>query len=393
MNRALKTLVGAQFLSAFGDNAVLFTVIAMMLQTHHQSAWYIPALQSSFLIAFIVLTPWVGTLADRYPKPSILFGANLFKILGTLSIYLGLEPIVGYAIIGMGAATYSPAKYGMLPDLAEASQLVKANAWVEGATIAAILLGTVGGARMADHSTSMALLTVMALYLVSGLLTRGLPRLEGPQGGIEGGSAWSQLMGWMKQLLKAPRAPSLLLALSLFWASGATLRVILIAWAPEVLGTQSASDIADLTFFLAIGIVIGAGIVPRLIPLEKIRRARFVTFVMGGLFILLAGIKTTLTAKIVLLSIGLCGGLFVVPLNAAVQAIGQRGIGSGRAVAAQNFFQNTAILISMGLYSLSVGLGVGSVAAIEALGMIVLIATVWISLKLSKNKLRPLKKK
>ena len=197
-------------------------------------------------------------------------------------------------------------------------------------------------------------------------------------------------MGWMKQLLKAPRAPSLLLALSLFWASGATLRVILIAWAPEVLGTQSASDIADLTFFLAIGIVIGAGIVPRLIPLEKIRRARFVAFVMGGLFILLAGIKTTLTAKIVLLSIGLCGGLFVVPLNAAVQAIGQRGIGSGRAVAAQNFFQNTAILISMGLYSLSVGLGVGSVAAIEALGMIVLIATVWMSLKLSKNKLRPL---
>ena len=110
MNKALKTLVGAQFLSAFGDNAVLFTVIAMMLQAHHQSAWYIPALQSSFLIAFIVLTPWVGTLADRYPKPSILFGANLFKILGTLSIYLGLEPIVGYAIIGMGiwSQVFSP---------------------------------------------------------------------------------------------------------------------------------------------------------------------------------------------------------------------------------------------------------------------------------------------
>ena len=393
MNKALRTLVGAQFLSAFGDNAVLFTVIAMMLQAHHESAWYIPALQSAFLIAFVVLTPWVGTVADRYPKPTILFGANLLKVLGSFSIYLGLEPIAGYAIIGIGAATYSPAKYGMLPDLAKASELVKANAWVEGATIAAILLGTVGGARMADHSTSMALLAVMALYLISGLLTRGLPHRKGPKLRGEEGSAWGQLMDWMKQLLKAPRASSLLLALSLFWASGATLRVILISWAPEVLGTQSASDIADLTFFLAIGIVIGAGIVPRLIPLEKLQRARFACFAMGCLFILLALMKTTLSAKIVLLSIGICGGLFVVPLNAAIQAIGQQGIGSGRAVAAQNFFQNTAILLSMGLYSLSVGLGVGSFAAIVALGVLVLIATIWMSLKLPTEKHRPSKEK
>ena len=384
MNRGLLTLVGAQFLSAFGDNAILFTVIAMSLQAGGRGAWYIPALQSAFLVAFVTLTPWVGTLADRYPKPRVLLLANLVKVLGALAILMGIDPLLGYALIGVGAASYGPAKYGIIPELTETRQLVRANGWVEGATIAAILFGTVGGARLADHSIQGALMAVIGLYLVSGIATTLLPRSVPGQTPDTGRSAWSNLMTWMKALLNSQRARLILLALSLFWACAATLRVVLVAWAPEVLGAQSASDIADLTFFMAIGIVIGAALVPRLIPLDRVRRTRYSAYLMGALFLLMGFIDDLWTAKLILLAIGICGGIFVVPLNAAIQEIGHVSVGSGSAVAVQNFFQNSAILVSMGLYSVAAAKGVSSIPTILALGGLVCVMTLIVALRLPK---------
>jgi len=384
MNRGLLTLVGAQFLSAFGDNAILFTVIAMSLQAGGRGAWYIPALQSAFLVAFVTLTPWVGTLADRYPKPRVLLVANLIKVLGALAILMGVDPLLGYALIGVGAASYGPAKYGIIPELTETQQLVRANSWVEGATIAAILFGTVGGARLADHSIHGALMAVMGLYLVSGIATTLLPPCRPGPAGVTGRSAWGNLIAWMKTLLTSQRARLILLALSLFWACAATLRVVLVAWAPEVLGAESASDIADLTFFMAIGIVIGAALVPRLIPLDRVRRTRYSAYLMGALFLLMGFVDDLWTAKLILLAIGICGGIFVVPLNAAIQEIGHVSVGSGSAVAVQNFFQNSAILISMGLYSLAAANGVGSVPSILTLGGLVCVMTLIVALRLPK---------
>ncbi|MDD1649439.1 MAG: lysophospholipid transporter LplT [Methylococcaceae bacterium] len=384
MNRGLNTLVGAQFLSAFGDNAILFTVIAMSLQTGGRGAWYIPALQSAFLVAYVTLTPWVGALADRHPKPRVLLAANLVKSLGAVAIFLGVEPLLGYALIGVGAATYGPAKYGIIPELTHTDNLVRANGWVEGATIAAILLGTVGGARLADQSIPVALITVLMIYLVSAAATFLLPqcvaRLAEP--GVQ--SAWGNLLEWMKALLGSQRARLILLALSLFWACAATLRVVLVAWAPEVLKSKTASDIADLTFFMAIGIVIGAALVPRLIPLDRVRRTRFSAYLLGTMFLVLATVHDTATARLVLLVIGVCGGIFVVPLNAAIQAIGHGTIGSGSAVAVQNFFQNSAILLSMGLYSVAAAQGMGSVLTILVLGGLVWIMTIMVTLRLPK---------
>lgn len=388
MNRGLNTLVGAQFLSAFGDNAILFTVIAMSLQADGRGAWYIPALQSAFLVAYVTLTPWVGALADRYPKPRILLAANLVKTLGGLAIFLGVEPLLGYALIGVGAATYGPAKYGIIPELTRADHLVRANGWVEGATIAAILLGTVGGARLADQSIPAALITVMAIYLVSAAATFLLPRCVPPRTKPGSPSAWGSLLDWMKALLGSERARLILLALSLFWACAATLRVVLVAWAPEVLNTQTASGIADLTFFMAIGIVIGAALVPRLIPLDRVRRTRFSAYLMGTMFLILAAVDDTATARLVLLVIGVCGGIFVVPLNAAIQAIGHGGIGSGSAVAVQNFFQNGAILLSMGLYSVAAAQGAGPVPTILVLGGLVWVMTILVALRLPKLPVR-----
>lgn len=383
MNRGLYTLIVAQFLSAFGDNAILFTVIALTLKEGGRGSWYIPALQSAFILAFILLMPWVGRLADRKPKPRVLLGANLIKAMGALAIILGIEPLWGYALIGVGAASYGPAKYGIIPDLSTQDHLVRANGWVEGATIAAILTGTVGGARLADYSIPLALGMVILLYLTSGLATLFLP--QGPIKLMEGqNSAWGELWVSLRHLGAETKTCLVLVALSLFWSIAATLRVILVAWAPEVLHAESASAIADLTFFMAIGIVIGAAIVPRLIPLNRVRRARFAAYLMGLLFILMAFVTATLDAKILLLGIGIFGGMIVVPLNASVQEIGHESIGSGRAVAAQNFFQNSAILLGMGLYSASAAQGTTAIHAILFLGGLVIVSTFILSRFLPK---------
>jgi LPLT family lysophospholipid transporter-like MFS transporter len=383
MNRSLHALVGAQFLSAFADNAILFTVIAIVLHTGDRGAWYVPALQSVFLVAFVALTPWVGTLADRLPKPRVLILANLVKALGGFAILAGVEPLIGYGVIGIGAAAYGPAKYGILPELTGADNLVKANSWVEGATITAILFGTVGGARLADVSIDLALILIIAVYFVSAAAALLLPKL--PARGVTPGSSLGKLIGLMKGLLASQRARFILLALSLFWACAATLRVVLVAWAPAVLHTQTATDIAELTLYLAIGIIIGSSVVPRLIPLEHVRRTRYSAYAMGSFFLLLAAVDSIGPARGVLLAIGIAGGIFVVPLNAAIQQIGHRTLGSGSAVAVQNFFQNGAILVSMGLYTLAAAQGAGPVAAILALGAVVWVLTVLVSLRLPKQ--------
>jgi LPLT family lysophospholipid transporter-like MFS transporter len=383
MSRSIYTLVVAQFLSAFGDNAILFTVIAMLLQEGGRGAWYIAALQSAFLAAFVTLTPWVGTLADRLPKPRVLMIANAIKALGTLGLMAGLEPLLGYAIVGVGAAAYSPAKYGILPELSETGQLMRANSWVEGSTIAAILLGTVGGARLADASIPAALGTIVGLYLLSALVALWLPKLAARGGGA--GSSLGRLLRVMQDFLRQPRARLVLLALSLFWASAATLRVVLVAWAPEVLHAQTATDIASLTLFMAIGIVIGAGLVPRLIPLERIRRTRYAAYAMSGLFLFLATVDEVWLARATLLGIGTAGGIFVVPLNATIQQLGHASVGSGSAVAVQNFFQNGAMLVSMALYTLAAARGYSAVHAILVLGAMVALSTVLVSAQLPRR--------
>jgi LPLT family lysophospholipid transporter-like MFS transporter len=383
MSRGLRSLIVAQFLSAFSDNAMLFTVIAIVLQTGDRGAWYIPALQSAFLVAFVVLTPWVGSFADRHSKPKVLILANIVKALGGLLILLGIEPLVGYAVVGVGAATYSPAKYGILPELADHTQLVRINSWVEGATIAAILLGTVIGAKLADASIGLALGLIVAFYVFSAAVTLLLPKL--PARGARPGVSLTKLVRVMKELLTSERARLVLMALSLFWASAATLRVILVAWAPEVLDLQTAGEIAQLTLFLAMGIVIGSGIVPRLIPLEHIRRARHAAYALSLFFLLLAGVDSLWPARATLLAIGIAGGLFVVPLNAAIQQIGHNTVGSGGTVAVQNFFQNAAMLASMGIYAFASAHGTGPIVGMLALGMVVLAMTVLVSWRLPRQ--------
>jgi len=382
MDPVLRTLVAAQFLSAFSDNAILFIVVAMVLQSGQTAAWYIPALQSVFLVAFVTLGPWTGSCADHFPKSRVLVAANVLKAAGAAMILAGGEPLLAYAIVGGGAALYSPAKYGILPELVAPTQLVRTNSWVEGSTIAAILIGTVVGAKIADHSIPLALSLTVACYLGAALVALRLP--TPPPRGTLLTRALSRLVERARKLLMPPRARLVLASLSLFWASAATLRIVLVAWAPQVLGLTSAGQIAELTLFLAIGIVVGSAIVPRLIPLDKVGRTRYIAFLLALQFLALAQVGSLGLARTVLMGIGVAGGMFVVPLNATLQQIGHATIGSGAAVAIQNMVQNFTMLLAVGMYTFAAAHGGSPVAVILALGAVILGATLLVSPRLAR---------
>lgn len=380
MNNKIYLLLIAQFLSAFADNAILFTVIAIVMQSGEHPNWYIPALQSVFLVAYVLLGPWVGNIADRHAKARVLMVANFIKAAGAAMLFFGTNPLLAYAIVGAGAAIYSPAKYGILPELAGHDALVKANSWIEGSTILAILLGMKVGAEVADYSTTTALLGTIVLFIVSALATLTLPVKISKQDSEE--NALVEFIKQAQTFFHTPLSQFAILGGSLFWAAAACLRVILIAWAPLVLLSKNASEIADLTLYLTVGIIVGSIVVPRLIPMEHLRRVRIPAYLMA---VLISGLSFTshiLSAQIVLFFVGMMGGLFIVPINAVLQEQGQQSIGSGSAVALQNFVQNLAMLIAVGGYTLASAQQVDPVAAMFALGVILFVAVFSLALRL-----------
>ncbi len=376
MSRPVLILLFAQFLTAFADNAILFTAFAMISDADI-GEWYKPALQASFLVAFVVLAPWVGRLADRRPKRSVLAIGNALKAAGTVLLLAGIDPLLAYAVVGIGAAVYGPAKYGILPELVGHERLVTANGWVEGSTIVAIVLGAVVGAHVADASVGAALAMIGGAYFASLIAALFIPATA--SGRESHGPALRQFVGMMRGFFTTPRARFSMLGAAVFWASAVVLRVMLVAWAPAVLFTATTSEIANLTVFIAGGIAVGAVAVPYLVPIERLRRARLAAYVMGGLILLLGATSDPTLAKGLLLAIGMAGGIFVVPINAALQELGHRSIGAGGAVAIQNFFENLAMLVGTGLYTLALGNGLDPVVGVYALGILVMIATAIVS--------------
>lgn len=377
MNSKMYRVLTTQFLTAFADNAVLFTAITMVLHKTSIASWYVPALQAAFLIAFVLLAPWVGRYADTRPKPRVLFTANVVKSAGVLMLFVQIEPLVAYAVIGLGAALYSPAKYGILPELEDEQNLVKANGWIEGSTIIAILSGTMAGAAAAEYSIHFALISIITLYIGSALIALTIRHTL-----VLTQDKTNALAGFyqqIRQLLRTPRARFSALGVSLFWAAATVLRVLLVAWVPVVFMINGTTDIAMLTMFVAIGIAVGAIFVPYFIPLAFLRRARMAAYVMGIVIALLSIVTNIWMARLGLFLAGVCGGLFVVPINASLQDIGHKTIGSGGAVAVQNFFENLAMLMASGVYTFVAAKGVGPIMTMAWLGFIVIIATVVVS--------------
>jgi len=385
MKNDLRKLLLAQFLTAMADNAILFVAVAMVMQGALEGDWYIPALQGCFLIAFVVLAPWVGTFADTTSKPKVLMLANIIKALGALMMLMGLEPLLAYAVVGVGAAAYSPAKYGILPELAgDESSLMRSNSWIEGSTIVAILLGTVVGAKIADHSIFIALCFVMVVYLLSAVITMWMRQLPAAHKKEKKG-----VLGSFKKtittLLATPSARFATFGVSLFWASAVTLRLIIIAWAPVTLLLTTSEDISLLTLFIALGIACGALLAPKLIPMHKLSLTRLAAYGLGVSVLLLMLTDDLISARGLLFIAGVCGGLFVVPINALLQDIGHQTVGSGHAVAVQHFFENLTMLTATGLYTWAVSNDVPATTSMIILGVFILVTTIIIAYKLPKE--------
>ncbi len=386
MNSDIYKILSTQFITAFADNAVLFIVVTMVMQQSNIDAWYIPALQASFLVAYVIFAPWVGRLADNQPKRQVMLIANLIKAFGALLLLIHIEPMLAYGLIGLGAAMYSPAKYGILPEVVTEEDLVKANGWVEGSTILAILSGTLIGAMLAEYSIFTALLCIITLYLSSALIARTIKHhcVIGITNKHPIKTFYSQIQG----LLNVPIARFAILGVSMFWASASVLRVLLIAWVPLVLHLKTTTDIAMLTLFIAIGIAIGSLIAPKLIPIKQLQKTRFAAYAMGCIIVILSVLDSLWGARLALFLTGICGGLFVVPINAALQEIGHRTIGAGGVVAVENFFNNLAMLIASGIYAVMAGSGVSPITTMTLLGTAVLILIFLISFHIPKNTVR-----
>jgi len=383
MNKDIHKILSTQFLTAFADNAVLFITITMAMQQLKIGAWYIPALQASFLVAYVVFAPWVGRLADVWPKRQVMVVANLIKALGAGLLLLNIEPILAYGIIGLGAAMYSPAKYGILPEVVNKNTLVRINGWVEGSTIFAILTGTLAGAMFAEYSIVGALISVITLYLSSAIFAQTIKHKHIV--GRPSKNALSVFYTQTQSLLTSSTARFAILGVGMFWAAATVLRVLLIAWAPAILMLKSSTDIAGLTLFIAIGIAIGALLAPKLIPLTHLSRTSLAAYAMGITIIILSLIDSLWGARIALLFTGVCGGLFVVPINATLQEIGHRTMGAGGAVAIENFFNNFAMLIATGIYAIVAGANINPVTTMASLGVMVIILMLIISRHKPKN--------
>jgi LPLT family lysophospholipid transporter-like MFS transporter len=383
-NRAMLALLVAQFLSALADNALLIVAIATLKA--QLEAGNVPWLQIAFVLPFILLAPFVGVLADALPKNRVLLAGNAIKLLGALSLLIGAHPIVAYGIAGIGAALYSPAKFGMLTQLFPPEKLVRANSLLEGSTIVAILLGVFIGGLLTDYNPDLALGSVIALFALAALVNLLIPRLpiESPLKDHHLGATLRSFGRDLVTLFNITDARASLLATTTFWGLGSTMRLMLFAWVPVALGTLDNSTPSNLMGAVSIGIVFGAAIAGFLIPLHKVNRALIGGLLLGPLVMLLALTQSLPVAVALLIALGAAGGMFVVPMNAMLQDAGHRTIGAGRALAVQNLWENMAMLLFVGLYLLLSQMSVSITANLFIFGALLLVLTggiSWLRLK------------
>jgi len=371
LNRPFYTILLAQFLSALADNALLFAAIGL-LTFFSAPEWYSPLLQTVFVIAYIVLAPLVGPFADALPKGRVMLIANTLKFAGCLTMLAGLHPLLAYAIVGVGAAMYSPAKYGILTELLPPEKLVVANSWMEGTTVAAIVLGAIiGGALINPHlaerilatadlsgiiiAPKFAIVAITALYLGAALVNLLIPRLPIDHK-LPSRSPLFILhdFGHSFQLLwRDPLGQVSLAVTTLFWGVGATLRLLIIAWA--ALNLKYGLDQAtQMTAASALGIAIGSVLAGKFVRLQRAISVLPAGILLGFVPIALIWVESVVPAVLLLTFAGVLAGYFVVPMNALLQHRGHLLMGAGHSIAQQNFNENISILMLTGAYAMMV---------------------------------------
>lgn len=380
-SKGMLSVIVAQFLSAFGDNALLFATLAL-LKAQFYPDWSQPVLQMVFVGAYILFAPFVGQIADSFAKGRVMMVANGLKLAGAAGICLGVNPFVGYTLVGIGAAAYSPAKYGILGELTTGDKLVKANGLMEASTIAAILLGSVAGGVLADWHVIAALVACALAYAGAVAANLFIPKLVAARPG----QSW-RLSAMTRSFFSAcvilwrnGETRFSLVGTGLFWGAGVTLRFLLVLWVPVALGITDNATPTYLNAMVAVGIVVGAGAAGKLVTLETVSRCMPAGILIGVVVAIFSLQHALLPAYALLLLIGMLGGFFVVPLNALLQERGKKSVGAGNAIAVQNLGENSAMLLMLGLYSLAVLVGVPAVAIGIGFGVLfaLAIAALWI---------------
>lgn len=369
MPRAFYIILMAQFLSALADNALLFAAIGLLV-FFSAPEWFSPLLQTVFVVAYIALAPLVGPFADALPKGRVMLIANAVKFVGCLTMLSGLHPLLAYAIVGVGAAMYSPAKYGILTELLPPHKLVVANSWMEGTTVAAIVLGAIIGGALINPQLAESILTnfglsalviapkfaiiaITGLYMGAAIVNLFIPRLPIDHK-LPSKSPLYVLHDFMhsfKLLWRDPLGQVSLAVTTLFWGVGATLRLLIIEWAALNL-KYSLSQATQLTAATAVGIALGSILAGKYVRLESAIRTLPAGIALGMVPIALIWVDSLMPALFLLTLIGVLAGFFVVPMNALLQHRGHLLMGAGHSIAQQNFNENISILMMTGAYAL-----------------------------------------
>ncbi|MGA8050174.1 MAG: lysophospholipid transporter LplT [Burkholderiales bacterium] len=386
MSLGFYVIMAAQFFSSLADNALLVAAIALLMQSHEPS-WLTPYLKFFFVLSYVLLAPYVGAFADRLPKGQVMFLSNLVKIVGCALMLFDLNPLAAYALVGLGAAAYSPAKYGILTEYLPPTKLVLANGWIEGLTVASIILGTMLGGVLINQTVAThlldfnfpvidtgidtppeaALVVIMVIYAVAAVFNLYVPRTGATLKHLHG-SPIATLKDfyrcnarlWLDKLGQISLAVT-----TLFWGVGATLQFIVIEWSKTSLGFD-LSRAAILQGVVALGVAGGAIAASVKVPLHYSVRVIPLGIAMGIVVMAMVLAHSVVLAVPLMVMIGALAGFFVVPMNALLQHRGHNLMGAGRSIAVQNFNENLSILGIIALYSLllRVGLSIYSVILI-----------------------------
>lgn len=393
MKKGFYSIMAAQFFSSLADSALLIAAIALLKDLHAPN-WMTPLLKLFFVLSYVVLAAFVGAFADSRPKGRVMFVTNTIKIAGCVIMLVGMHPLAAYGIVGFGAAAYSPAKYGILTELLPPERLVAANGWIEGTTVASIILGTVlGGALISPHVAAhvirhkipfvatpaeAAMLIIIGIYMVAALFNLRIPdtgaRYPKQQHGpikLVTDFADCFITLWRDKLGQISLAVT-----TLFWGAGATLQFIVLKWAEVSLG-MSLSEAAVLQAIVAVGVAAGAMAAAARVPLKKSLSVLPVGIVMGLAVMLMAFYTRHLIpanwglyfgrihvpgyliiAYLFLIVVGALSGFFVVPMNALLQHRGHVLLSAGHSIAVQNFNENLSVLVMLCLYAVLIWLDV-----------------------------------
>lgn len=396
MNRGFYIILAAQFFSALADNALLFAAIALLTALSAPD-WHTPLLQEFFVIAYILLAPFVGPFADAMPKGRVMFISNTIKVVGCLAMLAGMQPLYAYAIVGIGAAAYSPAKYGILTEYLPPADLVKANSWMEGATVIAIILGAIVGGLLISPTIAGAalqkwgladwlsipqfsILIILFLYLGAAWINLYIPRLPIDHKPPKKNPFYLLHDFWhsFRLLWKDPLGQVSLAVTTLFWGVGATLRLVVLAWAAFNLKFD-LTHATQLMAVVALGIAVGAAVAGKWVKLEDSVKVLPAGILLGLTVIAMIFVTDWRLAMGLMFVIGALSGYFVVPLNALLQHRGHLLMGAGHSIAIQNFNENIGILLLLGAYTFMVGHGVHIHWVIVSFGLFIsaAMAVIW----------------